>query len=67
MSMPQHADHFHYDTNLAWHKSRYGAADDFGVGMLMWGWRSIRRIISGRMEKSITHGTSMAGGLIVKG
>ena len=30
--MPQHADHFHYDTNLAWHKSRYGAADDFGGG-----------------------------------
>ena len=25
-------DHFHYDTNLAWHKSRYGAADDFGGG-----------------------------------
>jgi putative membrane-bound dehydrogenase-like protein len=30
--MPQHADHFHYDTNLAWHKSRNGAADDFGGG-----------------------------------
>ncbi len=30
--MSQHADHFHYDTNLAWHKSRYGAADDFGGG-----------------------------------
>jgi putative membrane-bound dehydrogenase-like protein len=30
--MPQHADHFHYDTNLAWNKSRYGAADDFGGG-----------------------------------
>ena len=30
--IPQHADHFHYDTNLAWHKSRYGAADDFGGG-----------------------------------
>ncbi|MAK47639.1 MAG: cytochrome C [Opitutae bacterium] len=30
--MPQHADHFHYDTNLAWHQSRYGAADDFGGG-----------------------------------
>ena len=30
--MSQHADHFHYDTNLAWHKSRNGAADDFGGG-----------------------------------
>lgn len=30
--MPQHADHFHYDTNLHWAKSRYGAADDFGGG-----------------------------------
>jgi len=30
--MHQHADHFHYDTNLAWNKSRYGAADDFGGG-----------------------------------
>ena len=30
--MAQHADHFHYDTNLAWHQSRYGAADDFGGG-----------------------------------
>ena len=30
--MPQHADHFHYDTNLAWHKSRNGAANDFGGG-----------------------------------
>jgi putative membrane-bound dehydrogenase-like protein len=30
--MSQHADHFHYDTNLPWHKSRYGVADDFGGG-----------------------------------
>ena len=30
--MSQHADHFHFDTNLAWQKSRYGAADDFGGG-----------------------------------
>ena len=30
--MSQHADHFHYDTNLAWHKSRNGAANDFGGG-----------------------------------
>ena len=30
--MSQHADHFHYDTNLAWHKSRKGAANDFGGG-----------------------------------
>ena len=30
--MSQHANHFHYDTNLAWHKSRNGAADDFGGG-----------------------------------
>ena len=30
--MPQHADHFHYDTNLPWGRSRYGAADDFGGG-----------------------------------
>ena len=30
--MSQHGDHFHYDTNLAWHKSRYGAANDFGGG-----------------------------------
>lgn len=30
--MSQHADHFHYDTNLHWAKSRYGAADDFGGG-----------------------------------
>ena len=30
--MRQHADHFHYDTNLAWHKSRNGAANDFGGG-----------------------------------
>jgi putative membrane-bound dehydrogenase-like protein len=30
--MHQHADHFHYDTNLAWHKSRSGAANDFGGG-----------------------------------
>ena len=30
--MRQHADHFHYDTNLAWNKSRNGAANDFGGG-----------------------------------
>ena len=30
--MPQHADHFHYDTNLPWGRSRYGAANDFGGG-----------------------------------
>ena len=30
--LAQHADHFHYDTNLAWHKSRYGAADNYGGG-----------------------------------
>ena len=30
--MHQHADHFHYDSNLAWHKSRNGAANDFGGG-----------------------------------
>ena len=32
-------DHFHYDTNLAWHKSRNGAANDFGgtpVGMAIY-------------------------------
>ena len=27
-----HADHFHYDTNMAWHKSRDGAANDYGGG-----------------------------------
>ena len=27
-----HADHLHYDTNLAWHKSRDGAANDYGGG-----------------------------------
>ena len=61
--MPQHADHFHYDTNLAWHKSRYGAADDFGAGMLMSGWRSTRQIIF-RLngETGYSPGTSMAGG-----
>ena len=30
--MHQHADHFHYDTNLPWGRSRYGAANDFGGG-----------------------------------
>ena len=30
--MSQHADHFHYDTNLHWGRSRYGAANDFGGG-----------------------------------
>ena len=30
--IPQHADHFHYDTNLPWGRSRYGAANDFGGG-----------------------------------
>ena len=43
--MSQHADHFHYDTNLAWHKSRMGQLMILGVGMPMWEWRSIRRII----------------------
>jgi len=30
--MHQHADHFHYDVNLPWNRSRAGAANDFGGG-----------------------------------
>jgi putative membrane-bound dehydrogenase-like protein len=30
--MRQHADHFHYDVNLAWNRSRAGAANGFGGG-----------------------------------
>ena len=54
--MHQHADHFHYDTNLAWHRSRYGAANDFGGGHAHVG----MAILSGgsfsvEWEKPITH------------
>ena len=30
--MEQHADHFHYDVNLPWNRSRAGAANGFGGG-----------------------------------
>ena len=30
--MHQHADHFHYDVNLPWNRSRAGAANGFGGG-----------------------------------
>ena len=40
----QHADHFHYDVNLPWNRSRAGAANGFGEDTPTPGWPSIRRI-----------------------
>jgi hypothetical protein len=67
--MPQHADHFHYDTNLAWAQvALTGRLMTLGAGMLMWEWRSIRRIIFQSNGGIVcSPGTSMAGGSIGKG